>query len=329
MEKKKKIIFDLNELEDIGVYAISIVKNPAIEAGFVALSAHDVKLKIDEERRMIYGPVLIPNKEIIRIDEKGEEYFIEFPEPTIRKAQEQFFKQMRQQQHTYEHQFSIDGLTVVESWIKEGPSDKSVQLGMDYPEGTWFVGSKVDNADAWERVKKGEVTGFSIEGKFSEKDAELSREQKAVLAVDLLLKRFDAILGKQVEKYWGVEKSIGWIKENLSIDVTGEKGKLEIPMTNETFLQIEKNAPESVLFDLGLRVWATMNEIIEEENQYGDKRELLEKDKKIWLLPPYMLKFVPKGHELYGLFGEKTTAREGMDDDTRFGVTAYGILKDF
>jgi hypothetical protein len=187
MEKKKKIIFDLNELEDIGVYAISIVKNPAIEAGFVALSAHDVKLKIDEERRMIYGPVLIPNKEIIRIDEKGEEYFIEFPEPTIRKAQEQFFKQMRQQQHTYEHQFSIDGLTVVESWIKEGPSDKSVQLGMDYPEGTWFVGSKVDNADAWERVKKGEVTGFSIEGKFSEKDAELSRESRIIAEIEQII----------------------------------------------------------------------------------------------------------------------------------------------
>jgi hypothetical protein len=187
MEKKKKIIFDLNELEDIGVYAISIVKNPAIEAGFVALSAHDVKLKVDEKRRMIYGPVLIPNKEILRIDENGEEYLIEFPPETIVKINRQFAKQKRHQDFTYEHQFSIDGLTVVESWIKEGPSDKSVQLGMDYPDGTLFAGSYVENDDAWERVLKQEVIGYSIEGKFSEKDAELSRESRIIAEIEQII----------------------------------------------------------------------------------------------------------------------------------------------
>lgn len=187
MEKKKKIIFDLNELYDVGLYAYSLVKMPAIEGDFVALSAHHVKLKMDEKRRMIYGPVLIPNKEILRIDENGEEYFIEFPPETIVKINRQFAKQKRHQDFTYEHQFSIDGLTVVESWIKEGPSDKSVQLGMDYPDGTLFAGAYVENDDVWQRIERGEVKGFSIEGKFSEKDAELSRECRIIAEIEQII----------------------------------------------------------------------------------------------------------------------------------------------
>jgi hypothetical protein len=184
MENKKKIIFDLDD-EALGVYAISIVRQPATEGNFVALSKHNVELKVDEERRMLFGPVLIPNKEILRIDKKTqEEYFIEFPPATIVKAQQHFFKKSHQSDHTYEHQFKIDGLTVVESWIKEGENDKSVHLGMNYPIGTWFIGTKVDNDEAWERVKSGEVKGFSIEAQF----AKPSKEHRILAEIEQAIK---------------------------------------------------------------------------------------------------------------------------------------------
>ena len=59
----------------MGVNAISVVENPAIEEEFVALSAQQVSFAIqNEEKRIIIGPVLIPNKPIYRRDEKtGEE----------------------------------------------------------------------------------------------------------------------------------------------------------------------------------------------------------------------------------------------------------------
>lgn len=181
--KKKKIIYDLTE-DVMGVYAISVVEMPAIEANFIALSGkQEVRLKVDNERRMLYGPILIPDKEILRIDKNtGEEYTIEFPAATIEKACHAFLKQGNQGEHTYEHQFKVQGMTVVESWIKEGDNDKSVHFGMDYPVGTWFVGTKVENNEVWNQVKQGSIKGFSIEGEFmpSEESDLLSKLQNVL-----------------------------------------------------------------------------------------------------------------------------------------------------
>ena len=183
----KKIIYGLEELKNLGIYAISIVEMPAIEADFIALSKNQkVKLKVDNERRMLYGPILIPDIEIPRIDKNtGEEYTIQFPAETIEMAVHLFMKNKHQQDHTYEHKFVIDGLTVVEIWIKEGESDKSVHLGMDYPIGSAFVGVKVDNDQAWAKVKNGEVKGFSIEGEFTQ----LSMEAQIIRAIENVCKQ--------------------------------------------------------------------------------------------------------------------------------------------
>ena len=66
---------------------------------------------------------------------------------------------------------NIQGLTLVESWIKEDMvHDKSVKYGMDVPIGTWMGTVKVDNDEIWNSyVKTGLVKGFSIEGYFADK----------------------------------------------------------------------------------------------------------------------------------------------------------------
>ena len=51
------------ELELDGVFAISLVEEPAIESNFVALNKHEVSLKVvDEEKRIVLGIALKPNK---------------------------------------------------------------------------------------------------------------------------------------------------------------------------------------------------------------------------------------------------------------------------
>ena len=83
MEDKNKEL-DLIELfideekELDGIEAISLVEFPAIEENFVALSKHKVEFKaIDEERRVVIGLALIPDKKIYRRD-KEYEYNIMF-----------------------------------------------------------------------------------------------------------------------------------------------------------------------------------------------------------------------------------------------------------
>jgi hypothetical protein len=178
MDNKKKVVtMTLDENGMKGVYAISFVDQPAIEEQFIALSKQtEVKLSADEERMMIYSPVLIPEQLILRVNRETEEpYYIKFPSDTIRAAAYAYLKQGNQHEHSFMHNFKVHGCTVVESWVKEGDADKSVHLGFELPIGTWFVGIKVDNKELWEKVKSGEVKGISIEGFFDTDETELSK----------------------------------------------------------------------------------------------------------------------------------------------------------
>lgn len=167
-----ELIIDENT-DNIGVEAVSVVEQPAIEVDFVALKGHKqpIMLKeIDEDKRLLLGPALIPNKQIYRADEKLGEYYIYFSKETVRKASELFLKGNNQANATYEHAYAIEDMTVVETWLVEDPNmDKAKVYGYDVPKGTWMISMKVDNEEVWKDVKAGKVKGFSIEGYFADK----------------------------------------------------------------------------------------------------------------------------------------------------------------
>ena len=164
------VIDEFDELA--GIEAISVVENPAIEEDFIALKGHqEIKLaEIDKEKRILLGPLLIPNKPIFRKN-ADEEYYIYFSKDTVRKASEGFLMKGNQSKSTIEHQHSIKGLTLVESWLVEDEiHDKSRKYGMSVPVGTWMGAIKVNNDEIWnEYVKTGKVKGFSVEGYFADK----------------------------------------------------------------------------------------------------------------------------------------------------------------
>ena len=162
----------LDEDQEIsGIEAISIVENPAIEEDFVALKNQEIKLaEVDSEKRILLGALLIPNKPIYR--RNGEdEYYIYFSKDTVLKASQLYLQKGNQNNSTLEHQHSIQGLSLVESWIIEDEvHDKSRKYNMELPVGTWMGAVKVNNEDIWnEYVKTGKVKGFSIEGYFADK----------------------------------------------------------------------------------------------------------------------------------------------------------------
>jgi len=166
-----ELIIDEEENE-FGVDAISLVSEPAIQENFLAFKNQE-KSKFtfavaDKERRILIGPALIPNKQIFRYDqETGKEYYVWFSKETVRKASQLFLQNDKQHNHTLEHQTNIDGLTVVESWIKDSQIDKSEAFGFKVPVGSWMVAIKVNDEAIWkEQVKSGKTKGFSIEGFF-------------------------------------------------------------------------------------------------------------------------------------------------------------------
>ncbi len=158
-----------------GVDAISLVEQPAIESNFIALSKAQVNFAKDEERKILVGAALIPDKPIYRNSEDGEFYAI-FSKKTVAQCAHRFLKNSLQSNTTLEHEVEVDGVTVIESWVKEGENDKSAHFGLDLPIGSWVVMYKVDNSEIWENeVKAGNVFGLSIEG-FFKTATKLSKE---------------------------------------------------------------------------------------------------------------------------------------------------------
>ncbi len=161
----------LGDDELTGIEAISVVENPAIEEDFIALKSEEIKLaEVDKEKRILMGALLIPNKPIYR--KKGEEeYYIYFSSDTVAKASQLYLMNGNQSKATLEHQHTINGLTLVESWLVEDEvHDKSRKYGLNVPVGTWMGAVKVNNDEIWNNfVKTGKVKGFSIEGYFADK----------------------------------------------------------------------------------------------------------------------------------------------------------------
>jgi hypothetical protein len=178
-----------------GIDAISLVEHPAIEEDFIALNSQRVEFATqNEEKRILMGAALVPNKPIYRVDGDNE-FYVYFSEGTIRKASELFFQKAKQNNATLEHEVGINGLTVVESWIIEDEThDKSRKYGMELPVGTWMVSMKVNNPEIWDGwVKTGKVKGFSIEGyfvdkmNFSNQELERIEEQEAALLLSQIV----------------------------------------------------------------------------------------------------------------------------------------------
>ena len=192
----------LDEDQEIGVEAISVVENPAIEEDFVALKSQEFKLaEVDKERRILMGALLIPNKPIYRQNGK-DEYYIYFSKDTVSKASQMYLMQGNQNNATMEHQYEINGLSLVESWLVEDKvHDKSVKYGMDLPLGTWVGSVKVNNDKIWnEFVLTKKVKAFSIEGYFADRmdrpkeeiKEDLSKEDLQVQQIIDIIKEHDA-----------------------------------------------------------------------------------------------------------------------------------------
>ena len=130
-------------------------------------SKYDFKI-IDGEQRMLYGPVMVPNKMILRRDESGDPFYVFFSRKTIKKMAEKFLQQNKLHNTDVEH----DGLVttnnkLVESWISDSMvHDKSYSMGFALPKGTWYVGYKINDDQTWSDIKEGRLKGFSLSGQF-------------------------------------------------------------------------------------------------------------------------------------------------------------------
>ena len=145
-----------------GVDFISLVKDPAIEEIFIAFSESKLYFEVQKEKRILYGPLMIPEKRIYRNDTRLGEYYVYFTSSDIESVVRKFSKNNYNNNISLEHLGLVVKGTLMENFIiREGMSIKGFE---DLPVGTWMGAVYIEDLEFWENfVKSDIVRGFSIE----------------------------------------------------------------------------------------------------------------------------------------------------------------------
>lgn len=185
----------INDEEVDEIFAISMVHNPAIEALGTFFNKDEVHFAEMKEEGLFMAPILIPNKKILRVDGNGVPYEVFFTPETVKKLAQKYLEKKYQDSVTEEHKDKVEGITLVESWIKESvESDKSKLYGLNVPAGSWIGTFKIDNEEMREKFRKGELRAVSIEGMFEH----LERTPKEQLQSAQLWESFADFMNEEV-----------------------------------------------------------------------------------------------------------------------------------
>ena len=106
--------------------------------------------KTDSAEQIVYGEVYVP----MVPDSDGDFMTAE----TIKKCAYAFMKHLRLSSIDVEHSNDPIDAQVVESYIAK--EDDSI-----FVPGAWVMGVHISDAEYWEAVEKGELNGFSLQGK--------------------------------------------------------------------------------------------------------------------------------------------------------------------
>ena len=157
-------LYDIT-LEDFeqGMYKISLVDKPAIEENFIYFSKQSIEMFANDEKREVVGPIMIPNKEILRQSAENGYYYVRFTEETIREIMYNYSKKGLFNEFGIQHENDTTDVVMLEIWMKESNNDKSTDYGFDLPNGTVFVKAKIESDELFNAIKDGEINGFSIE----------------------------------------------------------------------------------------------------------------------------------------------------------------------
>lgn len=179
-------IYNLEILSDVDsdmeVDYVALVDRPAIDKNFLAFNENNVQMSFaiqDEDQQIITGALMLADKPIYRNDENGE-YYVVFTKDTIKQIAQKFFAKGYQSNVNLMHDsgMKLEGLTMFESWITDSKRGIMAMKGFeDVPDGSWFGSFKVNNPEVWKMIKEGKVKGFSVEGLFSYKKADLQQSQ--------------------------------------------------------------------------------------------------------------------------------------------------------
>lgn len=278
--KKYSVVADSSE-----IYNISLVEEPAIEIDYVAFdndkeTKPNLKFIEDKqnEKYMILGPALVPDKNIYR-NYDGNEFYVSFSAECIEKLSYKFMKNgYGAGCFTKDHEGLAQGCSLAESWIKTSENDKSVDYGFDCPIGTWFVAAKIDSIDLWDSIKKGERKGFSIE---SWVDLEEIIENKDKKKNDMSKQKTNLETMEVNDGFWEklkgiIAEAMGTSKDDETVEDAVEEAKAEADPVEEV-VEAEEETPDVPVEEVAQDVIDTVEEGAEPETAAEDLQTVVDR----------------------------------------------------
>lgn len=226
----------------IGVFKVSLVKNPAIETTLMKFSSEEKMYFSNEEKRIIYAPAMIPNKMIFRNNIQGEPANVFYTAETIEKLQQNYFRNKGNFSTNLDHSDNnVEGVFPFESWIVQNNEiDKSKEMGFNVPNGTWMMGHKIDNDSVWnDYIKTGKIDGLSIE-------ASLLHKEQLINKVNM--SKLDAVI-EAIKQVFSAEETETKVKMAAGKEDDSVEDKTEEVMAEAIAEETDKEAenPEEMV----------------------------------------------------------------------------------
>ncbi len=244
MTKDKLPVFQFTLDEDdasSGIRCVALVDVPAIDskAFFFSKTAKSKFVKVDDKEYegKVAGLLLRHSYPILRQAETGEYYYGEFSQTVVKQLQERFHKQLQSNNVNTDHSDSdtVDAFMVSDFLISseellahvKAQGIEEAQLGDWY--GVYQINVETDKGkEAFERVVKGELTGFSIEAYLDVEMRKLLKNNNDFNKLfpmnkkeKNLFKRFLTFMEQQVEQFEEVKADSELVPEqNFTINWT-------------------------------------------------------------------------------------------------------------
>ena len=181
---------NIDDNEDLGLQAVSIVDRPAIETDFLKFKDQKIAFAKNESKHILTDPALIADMPIYRLNPvTGEEYYVVFTKETIAKLVERYSKNNLLNSVNLQHDQNTftTGATLVESYFV----DKSRGIApreFDIADGSWICSFKITDNALWEQIiSTDEFNGFSVEVIANLEEKLASEKQEDIDEIDTLI----------------------------------------------------------------------------------------------------------------------------------------------
>lgn len=169
---KKIFYIDINEDDNTGLDAISLVSTPAVEIDFLCFEKDDsieISFSANEDKHIISGIALRADFPIYR--RNGDyEYYVVFTKEIIRKIVNKYAKNGLFNSVNLQHNdlnFTNKAI-MIESYIIDKERGICPTEFSDIEDGSWYVSFHIEDEMLWKEIKDGNILkGFSVQGLFN------------------------------------------------------------------------------------------------------------------------------------------------------------------